>query len=178
MANSLAQLFRRCSAPCNSGGHHVAPSTARRNRPAVSPVGFVTLPAIIQRRGMISRVRLEVEEYQLVTGCAISLTLSIMRRRRAPGHVEKVCRCQRWRRTAAMQSLKVGVDFAYQAAWWIRSSPCIVSPWDASVTTEKRPSRQGVVRAIARSDHWRWLSTPRCRRTSVKVTSTCQRRTK
>src|SRR5690625_4767341 len=29
-----------------------------------------------------------------------------------------------------------------------------------SVTMEERPSRHGVVRAIARSDHWRWVSTP------------------
>ena len=36
-------------------------------------------------------------------------------------------------------------------------------------------SRQGVVRAMARSDHWRWVSTPRWSRTSRKVTSTCQR---
>ena len=43
------------------------------------------------------------------------------------------------------------------------------------VTIENSPSRQGVVRAIAWSDHWRWVSTPRWSRTSRKVTSTCQR---
>ena len=34
------------------------------------------------------------------------------------------------------------------------------------VVREKSPSRTGVVRAMARSDHWRWVSTPRCVRTS------------
>ena len=32
-----------------------------------------------------------------------------------------------------------------------------------------------MVRAIALSDHWRWVSTPRWSRASRKVTSTCQR---
>ncbi len=36
--------------------------------------------------------------------------------------------------------------------------------------------RAGVVRAMACSDHWRCVSTPRCARTSWKVTSICQRR--
>ena len=44
-----------------------------------------------------------------------------------------------------------------------------------SVIRENSPSKQGVVRAMARSDHWRWVSTPRWSRTSRKVTSTCQR---
>ncbi len=39
----------------------------------------------------------------------------------------------------------------------------------------ERPSRAGVVRAMAAADHWRWVSTPRWARTSWKVTSTCQR---
>jgi hypothetical protein len=30
-----------------------------------------------------------------------------------------------------------------------------------SVTIENNPSRSGVVRRIALSDHWRWVSTPR-----------------
>ena len=34
-----------------------------------------------------------------------------------------------------------------------------------------------MVRRMARSDHWRWVSTPRWARTSWKVTSTCQRAT-
>ena len=43
------------------------------------------------------------------------------------------------------------------------------------VTSENRPSSSGVVRWIARSDHWRWVSNPRWRRLSWKVTSTAQR---
>ena len=49
--------------------------------------------------------------------------------------------------------------------------------WAARVTQEKRPSRIGVVRAMAWWDHWRWVSTPRWVRTSRKVTSSCQRST-
>lgn len=41
-----------------------------------------------------------------------------------------------------------------------------------SVTSENRPSRAGVVRRIARSDHCRCVSPPRWRRTSDSVTST------
>ena len=38
----------------------------------------------------------------------------------------------------------------------------------------ERPSRTGVVRAMAAADHWRRVSTPKWVRTSWKVTSTCQ----
>src|SRR3954470_4406178 len=79
------------------------------------------------------------------------------------------------RRTAARVSEKVGRFLWYQAvaetrkqAWWPTWVP-------SRVTMENSPSRQGVVRAIAWSDHCRWLSTPRWSRTSRKVTSTCQR---
>ena len=47
-----------------------------------------------------------------------------------------------------------------------------------SVMRLYRPSSAGVVRAIALSDHWRCVSTPRWARVSAKVTSTCHRRTK
>src|SRR3954454_12464061 len=43
--------------------------------------------------------------------------------------------------------------------------------------SENSPSSAGVVRAMAGSDHWRCVSTPRCRRTSAKVTSVDQRGT-
>src|SRR3954447_6121939 len=43
------------------------------------------------------------------------------------------------------------------------------------VTSENRPSSNGVVRWIARSDHCRWVSNPRWRRASWKVGSTAQR---
>src|SRR5918996_2695616 len=35
-------------------------------------------------------------------------------------------------------------------------------------TSEKSPNNTGVVRTIALSDHWRWVSRPRCRRPSSK----------
>ena len=41
--------------------------------------------------------------------------------------------------------------------------------------TENSLSRVGVVRAMARSDHCRWVSTPRWARVSWNVTSSCQR---
>src|SRR5215218_7754330 len=47
----------------------------------------------------------------------------------------------------------------------------------SSVTRENSASRQGVARAIARSDHCRWVSTPRWSRASRKVTYSRKRRT-
>ena len=47
-----------------------------------------------------------------------------------------------------------------------------------TVTSENNPSSAGVVRRIARSDHCRCVSTPRCSRTSWKVVSIRQRNTK
>ena len=59
--------------------------------------------------------------------------------------------------------------------------PGTVSPdsnrWAAKITQENSLKRSGVVRAIARSDHWRWVSRPRWARASWKVTSNCQRNT-
>ena len=77
---------------------------------------------------------------------------------------------QRWRRTRAMASTKVGDGLSYQAAvrWVMGWRFC--NAWAARVVQEKRPSRTGVVRAMARSDHWPtrssrvakgWVSTPR-----------------
>ncbi|RKK01140.1 hypothetical protein EBE87_27315 [Pseudoroseomonas wenyumeiae] len=66
------------------------------------------------------------------------------------------------RRTAARVSLKVGRSLRYQAllAAALRSEAL---SWAARrVTSENSPSRHGVVRAMARSDHCRWVSTPRC----------------
>src|SRR3954467_96881 len=42
-----------------------------------------------------------------------------------------------------------------------------------TVIKEYKPRSAGVVRRMARSDHWRWVSTPRWARHSAKVTSTC-----
>ena len=63
----------------------------------------------------------------------------------------------RWRRTRAMAST-VGDGLAYQAAVQPRVVVAAAGPpgWQ-----EKSPIRIGVVRAMARSDHWRWVSTPR-----------------
>ena len=67
----------------------------------------------------------------------------------------------RWRRTRAMASTKAGDSLSYQAAvrWVMGRRFC--NEWAARVVQEKSPIRIGVVRAMARSDHWRWVSTPR-----------------
>src|SRR3954451_12219007 len=92
------------------------------------------------------------------------------------GKDEKVAEVQSRYRTAASASLKLGRGLGYQAARRGETPPSSTSSAH-SVTSEKRPSSAGVVRAIARSDHCRCVSTPRCRRTSANVTSTDQRRT-
>ena len=76
-----------------------------------------------------------------------------------------------------MASTKVGDGLSYQAAVRWAIGRCFCNESAARVVQEKRPSRTGVVRAMARSDHWRWVYTPRWVRTSWKVTSSCQRRT-
>ena len=90
------------------------------------------------------------------------------------GDVEKACAIQSWRRTAASASEKVTAGLAYQAARLGRTRPRAARSLAQSVTRENKASRQGVVRAMARSDHWRCVSTPRWRRTSANVTSTDQ----
>lgn len=80
----------------------------------------------------------------------------------AAGDREKGGACVRhalW--TQARTSEKVGTVLTYQAArrgrrerarhWW----------WATRMSQLKRPSRTGVVRAMAAADHWRWVSTPR-----------------
>ncbi len=65
-----------------------------------------------------------------------------------------------------MASLKVGFGLACQAALRGRgavANTCINGPVH-SVTSENNPSSAGVVRRMARSDHCRWVSTPRWRR--------------
>ncbi len=49
--------------------------------------------------------------------------------------------------------------------------------WAKRVTSENSPKSAGVVLCIAISDHCRCVSNPRCRRTSWKVASICQRLT-
>src|ERR1019366_3127113 len=72
-------------------------------------------------------------------------------------------------------SLKVRTAFGYHAAVFGLSFRDLERSWVQRVTMENRPSRTGVVLRMARSDHWRWVSTPRWARVSSKVTSTCQR---
>src|SRR5829696_8503367 len=92
--------------------------------------------------------------------------------------VEESCATHRWRRTAASAPEKVTSRLGYHAPVRGRTKPRAHRSLAHSVTSENKASRDGVVRAMARSDHWRWLSTPRWRRTPAKVTSTDQRRTK
>src|SRR4051795_3165776 len=89
--------------------------------------------------------------------------------------VRKPCSAQTRRRTAARVSAKVGRGLRYQAAVQTAERARWSRRAASNATIENSPSRQGVVRATARSDHWRWVSTPRWSRTSRKVTSTCQR---
>ncbi len=62
---------------------------------------------------------------------------------------------QRWRRTNAIASVKVGKDLAYHAVGrgLMGCSSCNTSA--ARVIHENSPNSTGVVRAMARSDHWR-----------------------
>jgi Transposase len=57
----------------------------------------------------------------------------------------------------------------------IRSREALVGSRANKVTSENKPNRAGVLRRIAQSDHCLCVSNPRCRRTSWKVTSSCQR---
>src|SRR5215470_13094829 len=59
------------------------------------------------------------------------------------------------RRTAAMASLKVRTTFGYQAAVLGLSFRDLERSCAQRVTMENRPSKIGVVRRMALSDHWR-----------------------
>ena len=73
------------------------------------------------------------------------------------------CCTQRCRLTRAMASAKEGLVLSYHAAVRGAMPPrCSIRISAASVTTLNRPKSAGVVRAMARSDHWRWVSRPRC----------------
>src|SRR3954469_25069973 len=79
-------------------------------------------------------------------------------------------------RTVARQSENVGSDFLYQAAPSTDSFPAFAASSEAHrVTSENSANKSGVVRWIAKSDHWRCVSTPRWRRASSKVTSPAHR---
>ena len=59
-----------------------------------------------------------------------------------------------------MASAKVGDDFRYQEEDEIGSCPSDARLSAKTVMRENRPSRMGLVRAMARSDHCRWVSKP------------------
>ena len=65
-----------------------------------------------------------------------------------------------------MASLKVRTDFEYHAATLGLRVCDLARSCVHSVTMENKARRAGVVRRMALSDHWRWVSTPRCARTS------------
>ncbi len=67
--------------------------------------------------------------------------------------VSKPCSRQNSRRTAARVSLKVGCLLRYQAAVATARRARGLRRAASRVTRENRPSKHGVVRAMARSDH-------------------------
>jgi SAM-dependent methyltransferase len=81
------------------------------------------------------------------------------------------------RRTRASASAKVGNGLAYQADCRGRIVCVVMAGCASRMTREKRPTSAGVVRAMARGVHCRWVSMPRCARMAWNVTSSCQRRT-
>ncbi len=86
---------------------------------------------------------------------------------------------QSLRRTKAKTSENVASALAYQAVVRGNSiAPVAVKRWAMTQTHANNPNSTGVVRAMARSDPCRGVSTPRGRRLSSNVTSTFQRRTK
>src|SRR4029434_10950128 len=84
---------------------------------------------------------------------------------------------QRYRRTKARQSENVAAPLWYQAVTGTGICPPPLNCRASTVTNENRANRLGVVRAIAWSDHWRWVSSPRWARLSSNVTSRDQRMT-
>ena len=81
------------------------------------------------------------------------------------------------RRTQAMASEKVGCGLAYPALVRPQVAAASTKRCAARDTNEYKPIKRGVVRAMAWSDHCRWVSTPRCKRASSNWTSSCQRST-
>jgi hypothetical protein len=72
--------------------------------------------------------------------------------------------CQKRPLTSASVSEKVGKGLTYQAACRSGILACLVCVWASNVTNEKKPNKSGVVRAIARFDHWavRFANPGRC----------------
>src|SRR5215207_5495145 len=94
----------------------------------------------------------------------------------ARGDPRKVVCVYRSLRTTASASAKVGCVLSYQAAFLSTTfAPLAIRCSTSSVTSENRAKSVGVVLRIASSDYCLCVSNPRCRRTSWKVTSSCQR---
>ena len=92
--------------------------------------------------------------------------------------MEKLGGDHKERRTAAIASLKVGCYLLCKAAGWARTTVMGFCICAHTVAREWRPSSAGAVRRMARSDHWRCVSTPRCSCTSWRVVSIRQRQMK
>jgi hypothetical protein len=75
-----------------------------------------------------------------------------------------------------MVSEQVGRVLVDHAVLRTQVTPLCISRWAVRVMIEYRPNKAGVVRAMARTCHWRYVSIPRCARASSHVTSIAQRR--
>jgi len=84
---------------------------------------------------------------------------------------------QRWRRTKARQSENVAAPLWYQAGTDTGLCPSPLNCRASTVTSANRANRMGVGRAIAWSDHWRWVARPSWARLSSNVTASDPRMT-
>src|SRR3712207_1965912 len=91
------------------------------------------------------------------------------------GDPQKGCCAHSSLRTSAKASEKVGCPLPYHAARLVALENRASCRCANKVTSENNPNSAGVVLRIAKSDHCIWVSNPRCRRTSWKVASICQR---
>ena len=91
------------------------------------------------------------------------------------GDPQKGCCAHSSLRTSAKASEKVGCPLPYHAARLVALENRASGRCANKVTSENNPNSAGVVLRIAKSDHCIWVSNPRCRRTSWKVASICQR---
>src|SRR5215216_3600750 len=93
----------------------------------------------------------------------------------AEGDPQKVSCAHNSLRTSAKASEKVGSRLQYQAACRTTPTARVIRRSTNKAISENSPSKAGVVRRIANSDHCLCVSNPRCLRISWKVTSSCQR---
>ena len=126
--------------------------------------GYHPLLAVAADTGDVLMVRLRQGRANTARGADHFLRETVGRVRYAGATGQLTVRADSGFYTHAM--VAVGDGLSYQAAlrWIMGWRSC--SAWAARVIQEKSPSRTGVVRVMARSDHWRWVSTPRWVRTS------------